>query len=415
MDNLIVTGIGLVICFGGIYIRKFVAGVMGLIWGALVGIMASLFMAITKGGFGYLLYNMQDDAGWLIIAVILALIICVLSILFDKLCTAINAFFSSFFIIFIIACIFAEDPDALPAILFIAFVAALAIARIAYLYYMYGFIIVTAFTGAYLASIGGAGMMTAVDLDYTLNELFVEENAQLSGVIFLSAIILGVFGCYVQLQKIRQDRSQSIVLDTGIKRNDDSETVVEIAEKNTEKRQEDVGRKNKVLFIAPVAAFLLFPIVRDFTWMLYYDFSFAYYLTIILPWIYSVCLGITLGIFVYIVVSKNVKYQMIYQSFYMIGFLIFNFQYLQYGNLRSNVVRILRFALIWAILYILSRVIRKEKLKPWLLIGAALIMWYIILDWIAYGFFNFYISVETILGIGTAIASVYYLFKKSSV
>ena len=55
--NFIMLCIGLVICFGGTYIRKAVAGIMGAIWGALLG----RLILFLSGSSVYLLYRWDDS------------------------------------------------------------------------------------------------------------------------------------------------------------------------------------------------------------------------------------------------------------------------------------------------------------------------------------------------------------------
>lgn len=53
--NLFLLCVGLVICFGGIYFRKVVSGLLGFVWGAVLGGVVLLFMGISQGGLWYML------------------------------------------------------------------------------------------------------------------------------------------------------------------------------------------------------------------------------------------------------------------------------------------------------------------------------------------------------------------------
>ena len=144
--NLIMMCIGLVICFGATYIRKVVAGIMGAIWGALLG----LLILFLSGSSVYLLYRWDDSTVKMVI--LFSGIVCVLSIVFEKLCVAINTFLCSFFVFFVFACIFFEDNEDFEIILVIILTAAFILAVYSYAYYRYAFILVSAYSGAYIVS-----------------------------------------------------------------------------------------------------------------------------------------------------------------------------------------------------------------------------------------------------------------------
>ena len=80
--NLLLLVVGLVICFGGIYIRKVCSAILGLIWGALCSFAVIL---MTVGLWGI------DDETFIIVAVC-AIACALISVIYDKLCAAINAF-----------------------------------------------------------------------------------------------------------------------------------------------------------------------------------------------------------------------------------------------------------------------------------------------------------------------------------
>lgn len=90
--NLLLLVVGLVICFGGIYIRKVCSAILGLIWGALCSFAVIL---MTVGLWGI------DDETFIIVAVC-AIACALISVIYDKLCAAINAFLSSFFLVAIL-------------------------------------------------------------------------------------------------------------------------------------------------------------------------------------------------------------------------------------------------------------------------------------------------------------------------
>lgn len=90
--NLLLIAIGLVICFGGIYIRKVCSAFLGLIWGALCSF-AVILMSVGLWGI--------DEESFYIVAVC-AVVFAIISCIHDKLCAAINAFLSTFFLVAIL-------------------------------------------------------------------------------------------------------------------------------------------------------------------------------------------------------------------------------------------------------------------------------------------------------------------------
>ena len=85
--NFILLIVGLIVCFGGIYIRKACSALLGLIWGALCSFVVIL---MTVGLWGI------DEEAFVIVAVC-AVVCALISAIYDKLCAAINAFLSTFF------------------------------------------------------------------------------------------------------------------------------------------------------------------------------------------------------------------------------------------------------------------------------------------------------------------------------
>ena len=82
--NLLLVCVGLVICFGGIYFRKICAGIMGLVWGALIGVVTVIIMALSSGDIWSLMYGSEDSSAMMII-IVMAIIVCALSAWLDKL------------------------------------------------------------------------------------------------------------------------------------------------------------------------------------------------------------------------------------------------------------------------------------------------------------------------------------------
>lgn len=90
--NFLLLVVGLVICFGGIYIRKVCSAALGLIWGAICSFTV-IFMTVG-------LWGLDDETTAIII--MCAVLCAIISVINDKLCAVINAFLSSFFLVAIL-------------------------------------------------------------------------------------------------------------------------------------------------------------------------------------------------------------------------------------------------------------------------------------------------------------------------
>lgn len=162
--NLLLLVVGLVICFGGIYIRKVCSAILGLIWGALCSFAVIL---MTVGLWGI------DDETFIIVAVC-AIACALISVIYDKLCAAINAFLSSFFLVAIL--LLMADSMESATLIIIAAVIALIVSIISVKIYNYSFIIMTAFSGAFVASIGGCGIIYNADASRVFLNLMLGDD-----------------------------------------------------------------------------------------------------------------------------------------------------------------------------------------------------------------------------------------------
>lgn len=187
--NLLLLVVGLVICFGGIYIRKVCSAILGLIWGALCSFAVIL---MTVGLWGI------DDETFIIVAVC-AIACALISVIYDKLCAAINAFLSSFFLVAIL--LLMADSMESATLIIIAAVIALIVSIISVKIYNYSFIIMTAFSGAFIASIGGCGIIYNADASRVFLNLMLGDDV--AGFILIGTLVLGVLGCIVQWRRLK--------------------------------------------------------------------------------------------------------------------------------------------------------------------------------------------------------------------
>lgn len=192
--NVILIIIGLVICFGGIYLRRVCSGLLGLICGTL-GV--ATFVIIFAG-----IYSLLEDST-IIIMVVCGLIFAIVSAIFYKACAVINSFLSSFaFIALFLA--FASDMDSAAGIIIIAAIIALIPAGISFKFYDYTYVIATALIGAFIASIGGYGLFAGEDIEGTLSDLIIWGDIEDIAPVLIAIILLGIIGFVVQLRRLKQ-------------------------------------------------------------------------------------------------------------------------------------------------------------------------------------------------------------------
>lgn len=138
-----------------------------------------------------------DDETFIIVAVC-AIACALISVIYDKLCAAINAFLSSFFLVAIL--LLMADSMESATLIIIAAVIALIVSIISVKIYNYSFIIMTAFSGAFIASIGGCGIIYNADASRVfLNLMFGDDVA---GFVLIGTLVLGVLGCIVQWRRL---------------------------------------------------------------------------------------------------------------------------------------------------------------------------------------------------------------------
>lgn len=448
--NMTLLCVGLVICFGGIYFRKFVAGVMGLIWGAFLGLVTVVIMALASDGIWYLMRNLEE-ASTLVIVVLFAVAVCVLSAWLDKLCAAINAFMSSFVMIFMVACMFAEDIDSLPVILLVVAIISGIISAIAYVYYNYSFILVTAFSGAYIASIGGFGLFTDNEFGDVMYELLLDGNEDVLGPVMLATLILGCFGCFVQMRRLKaSDTTTNVAMGNGsapktnlmdsIDFNQIESTAKKVASEaqkvgqrageaaapvlkdmgaqiksawtdlNTERGRNDLKTDVmgcKYLFIPTIVSSVIIPLIYLMLYSAYVETLYT-----IVYWLNIVAGAMALGILAYFVIAKDTKMNMVYQIPYLVGYILFNFRYFEYYSFMQLVLIIFKYVIMWAVLCFVSKLIKKDSIKPLLLAIVAYIMSSFVFEWLAYGYAYFELNMYVILNVAVVIGTVYYVFKK---
>jgi len=86
-------------------------------------------------------------------------------------------------------------------LIIIAAVIALIVSIISVKIYNYSFIIMTAFSGAFIASIGGCGIIYNADASRVFLNLMLGDDV--AGFILIGTLVLGVLGCIVQWRRLK--------------------------------------------------------------------------------------------------------------------------------------------------------------------------------------------------------------------
>lgn len=142
--------VGLAMCFGGLYFRKFIAGLMSFCWSLLLGTLF-LVLALLSG-------NTEISTGIIIVG-ILVIACTIISVVYERICVAINSFISTFSILVIIF-LFLSNFDEWIIWILLALICSFITAWISYNFYYLAFIINSAFTGGLIASIGFYGLFS---------------------------------------------------------------------------------------------------------------------------------------------------------------------------------------------------------------------------------------------------------------
>lgn len=424
--NLILMIVGLIICFGGIYLRRVCSGILGL----LCGVLGAFVFALATVG----LWSIGDDST--IVAIVICGVICaIISAIYYKVCAAISSFFSTFAFVGLFI-IFAGDMDSEAGIIVIAAIIALIVAGISIKFYDYSFIITSAVVGAFMASVGGFGLIKDYDLEDMLSEIIWGNSSRLSPII-IATVVLSVIGFCVQLRRLKLLglASNSSYQDSENRSEQYNQTVASISgqvkkirqaaapvfqnvnsqatdiwnQASTEKGRADLKKellKEKLLFIAPVVAFFIIPLLTKIIGYAGYDFF---------SWIRNIASAISLGTLIYFILNKDRRFAFFYTLVYTVGYLLFiliNIPILGYYGFWYVLVELLSYLLIWLILDLISNKMKQDKAKPIVLLLIGVLLDIYIIDWLAqfsiYLFFTFYTFIFLIITFATA----FYLFKK---
>lgn len=331
--------VGLIICFGGIYIRKIIAAVMGLIWGVTAAV---LFLMYNSGGFlgiAFLLGSGDEEStGYIVLALIIIAAIIVTFVKFERLCAAINAFLTSFvlLLLFLLLCGFKAGALLVLLVLLLSCVAA----YISYLYYTYGFILVTGFLGALIASTGVNGLMYNLEEGYSL--------------IILGTLILGCAGSAFQIRKLKPaDKEKTNTF----------QKIRDIIVFDSKRLKQELIQ-NRLLFLVPVIAFFVLPELQMSVYFLPAALSLGIF--------HQISVGVFLGGLIYSAAFHCVAFDLVYLFVSGVVSILHSYAWFAY-NPYIETMNILTYVFLWVVLKILSARIVDRKKSLYIMAAAAFV------------------------------------------
>lgn len=345
LAHCILIVIGLIICFGGIYIRKIVSGIMGFIWGLTAGI-ALIMLLAGDALMSALIFGSSDSDSmlYILLALTIAIAVTYISIKFDQLCAAINAFLASFILFLIMLLVLSSKIGALLVIL--ALLGAAVIAYISYLYYMYAFVIVTAFSGGLLASLGIDGMVH----NTSIMDMMLGYSDGMT-LILLCTIALGCAGTVFQVRQLHRMMGEGQLELPSMSMCPGKNFKISFTIDSECLRRELV--QDKLLFIVPIVIFFILPAI-DHYWN---DSIIAIYVIGILD---AVLKGVFLGGLIYSAAANCTLFGLIYLLPYCAG-QIFNYHMLFQNDFYGRMVVLFTYVFLLLILKIIFALATDKK------------------------------------------------------
>lgn len=426
--NLIMIIVGLIICFGGIYFRRFCAGLMGFIWGALGALILILLMAGLR--------DIDEDA--LVGVIVAGLLFAALSAIYYKVCAVINGFSIGFTGLLIIL-LLTDNMDSWESVLVIALIAGLVTAVLSFKFYDYSFIILTALTGAFIASVGAFSLFKGEDFEEILFELMWWGRVDGIGMIWLGTLGLGCVGFFVQLQRLNNllgsgtsaggGSSQTSTATAGVVagrftsasgensayafRPDNSASSTKTESPATNPRSLSLASyddNDKWIVAAPIISGFVLPLISNMLYSGYYSGPFVMFT--IIDWITNIAVAVTLGGLVYSTISKGPKFTAIYIAPTIAGNIILNFHYISYYGFWGLVNSILRLAVIWGILILINKAITRIAAKPLVLAISAILLHHYVINWLPGFYIYFYINAYMFVSMLATFVTVWYLYNR---
>lgn len=188
---------GLIICFGGIYIRNFCSFVMGSMWGALISTILIVLLADS-------IWEVDSEKS-LFTIFLGSIMFAFFSAAKKRVCAFLNAAMPTFFFVcvFLFFYNFSDEKLETPAIIFFALLVAYVLGCIGWKTCDISHMIQTAFTGAFISSIGFYGLSEEAQSVRDLVFGPIRDDEAI-GYIFLGTVILGLIGLRVQWKRFME-------------------------------------------------------------------------------------------------------------------------------------------------------------------------------------------------------------------
>ena len=367
--SIILLLVGLSMCFGGIYFKKFFAGLMGFCWSLTLG---SLFLVLAL-----LSGDIETSAG--IILVGIGVIACtVISVLYDRICVTINSFMGTFSIMFLIALIIG-DSDNRALWIIMAIVISLIPAGVSYYFYNWAFILNTAFTGGFIASLGGYGLFADIDSSVFGGIIFSGDSDFLAPIL-IGTVILGCIGTAVQFQKLNKELKAA---SSGAKFTMDYVTnggmnVVEpikaLCGKVIHSETAIDLYSEKLCLLIELIGFVIFPLAND------YMSGMGTGLALFVNRAYFILETAAFAGVIYFAYNKKMRSGVVYCVPYLVVRLIIDGSWMRY----SMVIALLKMAEPFVVLFVsfLLNKIMKTDFKYWLSVLILIFYRYLLFRWV---------------------------------
>ena len=408
--NLVLIIVGLIICLGGIYFKKAVAGLVGMVSGMELGAILTLFLVFSAD---------SDERGVIVIIFVCAAIGAILCATYDRICGAIGAFFNSA-LVTLFMLLFTPFSDEISVMIFIVLLVASIVAYISYLYDRISFILTTAVTGAFLASVGVTGICYQSNPADMLMA-FIFGATEFLPMLLVCTLVLSVIGIQIQWKY-----GSGIVIDLDSKKAGHntlrSDSIYDI--KNTAKEATHTAEnvtKNLISQIRTIwenynseehKYFLLicgFAFLWPFCWKTIINhttINLVYTLIRILSLIFA---GSILALVVYCVYHKDKIFNAACVAALVLGNLFWQRDSISYFGI-SGWISVLLYLIIVVALYIIKEKLNGAEKLIWKLLFSALVIQEIIIpiiDKILIGYAGF--SLWNIIRWGAAIIMLAFL------
>ena len=411
--------VGLIICFGGIYFKRVCAGILGFIWGAL----CALAFAIVVVG----LWELDED-DTIMYMLVGGMILSVISAIYYRVCAAINGFTSSFSIILLLL-LFSDDMESFEAAIFIALMAALFFGFITFKYYDISFILLTAYSGAFIASLGAFGLFEEMDMEDIFSSIMWSGFGEMTPIL-VGTLILGTVGVFVQLRRFgvinsKDTGSQESEGETSNRphfidkirasapRNSSGASAWTLIEKEKQSNIQEQLKKDKWILLCPFINYIAFPLFNRY---LYYRLLYSgvsYQILDFINWLSLIFGGLTVGVLVFFVLTRSNKYNIVFVSACAACFLLMNITNIRYYYGWYLFIDLFQMPIYWAGLILVEKLIKKNTIKPLILILTGVFLDEYLYNFLRYFSFYFYFNRYTFYTLAAIALPVIFLFHKN--